>query len=153
MNDKLVNMTQIGGGHYKGTTYQHWDFVIQALEGRYLEGNITKYVTRHRKKNGLQDLLKARHYLDKLIEQYNLGFVSPLVQPHRLVHHQTPEHFCDVNGLDVSERNFVVLLSNWHSRADLNIAGRMLDAMIDRERYADEEERTAEAGPGYVNQD
>jgi len=152
-----VNVTQVGGTHYKGTTYQHWDFVQKALQGRYLEGNITKYVTRYRKKNGLQDLLKARHYLDKLIEQYNLGEVEPLVQSHRLASHHTPEHFCDVNGLDVSERNFVLLISNWHSRADLNIAGNMLNAMIDRERYADEEARaqhdTGEPGDGYVNQD
>ena len=74
-----ANAQQVGGGHYKGTTYQHWDFVMIALAGRYLEGNITKYITRWRKKNGLEDLKKARHYLTKLIEQFNLGNVTPLV--------------------------------------------------------------------------
>lgn len=34
----------------------------------FLEGNIIKYVWRHRGKNGLQDLLKAKWYLDRLIE-------------------------------------------------------------------------------------
>lgn len=58
---------QIGGSHYKG-------FVIQPVEFIYknnipfVEGNIIKYVCRHREKNGIQDLQKARHYLDMLIE-------------------------------------------------------------------------------------
>jgi hypothetical protein len=34
----------------------------------FCEGNVIKYVCRHKKKNGLQDLLKARHYIDLLIE-------------------------------------------------------------------------------------
>ena len=34
----------------------------------FFEGNIVKYVTRWRHKNGIQDLLKAKQYLDKLIE-------------------------------------------------------------------------------------
>jgi glutamate mutase epsilon subunit len=37
----------------------------------YLEGNLVKYVTRYKFKNGLEDLLKARWYLDRLIEDYN----------------------------------------------------------------------------------
>lgn len=62
-----VNKIQIGGDHYKGMIIQAWDFIIS--NGlNYLEGNIVKYVSRWRKKGGLQDLYKARHYLDKLIE-------------------------------------------------------------------------------------
>jgi hypothetical protein len=61
-----ANETQIGGTHYR-TPIQHWDYVIANGLG-YFEGQITKYVTRWRKKNGLQDLYKARHFLDKLIE-------------------------------------------------------------------------------------
>tara|TARA_Y100000389_G_C17011368_1_gene294322 strand:- start:30 stop:236 length:207 start_codon:yes stop_codon:yes gene_type:complete len=34
----------------------------------FFEGNVVKYVTRWRHKNGLEDLLKAKQYLDKLIE-------------------------------------------------------------------------------------
>jgi hypothetical protein len=34
----------------------------------YLEGNLVKYVTRYKFKNGLEDLLKAKWYLDRLIE-------------------------------------------------------------------------------------
>lgn len=34
----------------------------------FFEGNVVKYVTRWRHKNGIQDLKKAKEYLDKLIE-------------------------------------------------------------------------------------
>ena len=61
-----ANASQVGGGHYKAPI-QHWDFVI-ANDLGYFEGQITKYITRWRKKNGVQDLIKARHFLDKLIE-------------------------------------------------------------------------------------
>lgn len=47
---------------------QPWDFITSNNLG-FLEGNIIKYVSRYKEKNGHEDLLKARHYLDKLIEQ------------------------------------------------------------------------------------
>jgi len=68
--EKLApDLNQVGGAHYKDvpTELQHWNYVIAHNLG-YFEGQITKYVTRWRKKNGLEDLKKARHFLDKLIE-------------------------------------------------------------------------------------
>ena len=38
----------------------------------FSEGNVIKYVVRHDKKNGLEDLLKAKEYLERLIENYEL---------------------------------------------------------------------------------
>lgn len=61
-----ANAIQVGGDHYKGVS-QTWDYIIEHDLG-YLEGNIVKYVTRHKKKGGVQDLKKAMHYLQKLIE-------------------------------------------------------------------------------------
>jgi hypothetical protein len=62
-----ANDRQVGGDHYKTDGVQHWDIAVQ--EGwDYLTGNATKYLWRWKKKNGLQDLLKARHFVDKLIE-------------------------------------------------------------------------------------
>lgn len=61
-----ANDIQVAGDHYR-TPIQHWDYVI-ANDLGYFEGQITKYVTRWRKKNGLQDLRKAQHFLNKLIE-------------------------------------------------------------------------------------
>lgn len=45
-----------------------WDYIISHNMG-FLDGNVVKYITHFRDKNGLQDLLKAKQYLDKLIEQ------------------------------------------------------------------------------------
>lgn len=64
-----ANQRQVGGSHYKkeGTMLQHWDIVVM-FNLDYFEGQITKYLFRWRSKGGLQDLLKARHFLDKKIE-------------------------------------------------------------------------------------
>ena len=60
------NSKQVDGNHYQ-TEIQPWDF-IEANKLTFIEGNIVKYVARHRKKNGVRDLMKAKHYLEKLIE-------------------------------------------------------------------------------------
>ena len=39
----------------------------------FLEGNVVKYVTRYRMKNGLEDLIKAQWYLTRLIEDFKKG--------------------------------------------------------------------------------
>lgn len=62
-----ANATQVGGDHYKSKTIQPWDY-ITSNGLTYLEGCVVKYVSRHREKGGVDDLKKARHYLDKLIE-------------------------------------------------------------------------------------
>ena len=61
-----ANDKQIAGSHYK-STIQHWDYVL-ANDLDYFQAQITKYVTRWKKKNGLTDLLKAQHFLEKYIE-------------------------------------------------------------------------------------
>lgn len=53
--------------HYKECAIEPLIY-IWANELDFLEGNIVKYVIRHRKKNGKEDLLKAQYYLKKLIE-------------------------------------------------------------------------------------
>jgi hypothetical protein len=63
---------QEGGSHYKDMAIQPIEFIVKnGLP--YREANILKYVCRHRNKNGREDLLKARHYLDMLIEEYEGG--------------------------------------------------------------------------------
>lgn len=61
------NKIQIGGSHYKTGGEEHWDRVNR-LDLDYFQGQITKYVERWKKKNGVQDLEKARHFLDKYLE-------------------------------------------------------------------------------------
>ena len=62
-----ANDVQHGGDHYKTKAIQPWDFIISNNIG-FLEGNAIKYLCRWRDKGGIQDLEKARHYIDKLIE-------------------------------------------------------------------------------------
>lgn len=62
-----ANDTQVAGGHYKQKPIQPWDY-IAANDIGYFEGNVIKYVSRWRDKGGVEDLRKARHYLEKLIE-------------------------------------------------------------------------------------
>lgn len=72
-----ANEKQVGGSHYQAV-YQHWDMVIEH-DLNYFEGQITKYVMRARKKNGLQDLQKAQHFLEKYMEEWEqLNRVSPI---------------------------------------------------------------------------
>lgn len=62
-----ANERQVGGTHYKSGGEEHWDRVAR-LGLDYFQAQITKYVERCWKKNGVQDLEKARHFLDKYIE-------------------------------------------------------------------------------------
>jgi hypothetical protein len=59
--------TQVGGNHYKDMKIQPVEYIIQNNIG-YLEGNVIKYISRYKQKNGINDLRKARHYIDMLIE-------------------------------------------------------------------------------------
>jgi hypothetical protein len=58
---------QVGGGHYKDLAIQPAEFIHKNGIG-YMEGAVIQYLTRWRNKNGVEDLKKARHYLDLLIE-------------------------------------------------------------------------------------
>ena len=58
---------QVGGSHYKNYKIQPVEFIIKNNIG-FVEGNIIKYVLRFKEKGGVQDLLKAKHYIELLIE-------------------------------------------------------------------------------------
>lgn len=58
---------QVGGDHYTKLEIQPWEY-IEANKLDFWEGNVVKYITR-KKGNRLEDLKKARHYIDYLIER------------------------------------------------------------------------------------
>lgn len=58
---------QEGGDHYKDMPIQPAQYIHANALG-YFEGNVVKYVSRWRKKNGVEDLKKARHYIDLLLD-------------------------------------------------------------------------------------
>lgn len=60
--------TQVGGSHYKDLKIQPVEYIM-ANNIPYMEGNVVKYCTRWRDKGGVQDLEKAMHYLQMLIEK------------------------------------------------------------------------------------
>ena len=60
---------QVGGSHYQ-LPIQPIDYIVQN-DIPYREGNAIKYITRHRSKNGKQDIEKAIHYLEMILEDYN----------------------------------------------------------------------------------
>jgi len=60
-------MTQVGGDHYRTLKIQPWEY-IEANNLDFWEGNVVKYITR-RKGSRLEDLKKAKHYLNYLIEK------------------------------------------------------------------------------------
>lgn len=63
------NDKQIGGTHYQHQEYQHWDFAVDvAGNDAYLKGCASKYIVRYKDKNGIEDLRKALHYIDKIEE-------------------------------------------------------------------------------------
>jgi len=62
-----IRHAQVGGDHYKKHKIQPWD-IIDCYNLGYYDGNVIKYVLRQKDKNGIEDLKKARHYLEKLIE-------------------------------------------------------------------------------------
>ncbi len=67
--------TQVGGGHYKGMKIQPVEY-IHANGIGYLEGNVIKYISRHGSKNGAEDVRKALHYC-QLILQLQYGEKAP----------------------------------------------------------------------------
>lgn len=58
---------QVGGSHYKDLAIQPTEYIVKN-KLNFIEGNVIKYVTRYKLKGGLEDLKKARHYIDILIE-------------------------------------------------------------------------------------
>lgn len=61
---------QVDGNHYKDLPIQPVEYIYANALG-YFEGNVVKYVSRWRKKNGIADLEKAKHYIELLIQLEN----------------------------------------------------------------------------------
>ncbi len=67
--DTLPRDIQVGGDHYKQGSIQPMEYIM-ANDLGFAEGNVVKYITRHRLKNGIEDVKKARHYLDFILKEY-----------------------------------------------------------------------------------
>ena len=77
-----VYKKQIGGAHYKNMKIQPAQF-INENNLPFAEGNAIKYICRHSYKDGKQDLEKAKHYIDMIIERDYGDHTTPL--PHGFI--------------------------------------------------------------------
>jgi Protein of unknwon function (DUF3310) len=121
-----ANERQIGGKHYK-TAYEHWDLTM-VIPMTYMEGCATKYVIRARKKHGKEDLDKALHYVDKMIECYDA-----VGQPERHLEVPAIEEevalFAVANKLNAMEEEFVTALCTYSRPEDLLNARSIIIAL------------------------
>jgi hypothetical protein len=63
----LAEKRQVGGSHYTEMPIEPWE-IIERNNLNYWEGNVLKYLLRYKYKGGVEDLEKAKHYIDYLIE-------------------------------------------------------------------------------------
>lgn len=119
-----ANDRQIGGNHYKVGVHQleHWDIIDRYRLG-YLEGCITKYVARCWKKNGLEDLEKALHYMEKLIERVKEGRTPTGIVPENVVF-----DFC--YGMSWSQTCCIFYVMRWQTISELMEAESRLRELI-----------------------
>ena len=61
--------TQVGGSHYQNYVIQPLEYTL-ANNLNFCQGNVIKYITRYKDKNGAEDLRKAKHYIDILLAEY-----------------------------------------------------------------------------------
>lgn len=143
-----ANARQVAGSHYKVEDgIQHWDLIDDHGVG-YLEGCASKYVTRWRSKNGLQDLEKCEHYLQKLYQKRaGLSFQEQLERRPDVPADVILE-FARANACGPEETRILGLILRWESTHTIDLARRAVLALI-----ASESDEGAEASIGYVNQD
>lgn len=85
-----ANSKQIAGEHYKKYgDLQPWDVILKWNLG-YLEGTALKYIARWRDKGGLDDIRKAIHFLEKLLETETGKLLDPRIVDKTV---QSPEEF------------------------------------------------------------
>ena len=132
-----ANDIQHGGKHYQAD-YQHWDLVAD-LQLNYYLANATKYMTRHRSKNGREDVLKAMHYLDKYIELIEQERMPPPLDVPVLVglaRQETVNRYFDANGIDEdAEQQFFLNVCSAHGTESLLFARRNLETVLEA-RYS-----------------
>lgn len=121
-NKSRANDIQVGGDHYK-SDFQTWDLDRTWL-GMY-EIVAIKYIVRWKKKNGLEDINKAIHYIEKLIEEarYQGRTNRALSQNTGCALGAVAVQFLDKNNVSNSfERSAIDTLITWRERHELEEA-------------------------------
>ncbi len=119
------NETQVGGSHYKKATFQSWDWQLYGLGG--WEQAIVKYITRYQDKNGLQDLEKAQHYLDKTLFHFRSGEVKNTCRASLSAVHR----YLEENQCDCMQRAAIEFIVMWRTEEDLLACKKHVQELID----------------------
>ena len=129
---------QIGGSHYKNFKIQPSKFIYD--NGiKFNEGNIIKYVCRHEFKNGLQDLEKAGHYVDLLME-FSENSVIPFLLDREFEFEiirvgKFSKFFCEENQLDELQSAIILnacLFSKTNAKEYLYQAHHFIKKLIEQ---------------------
>ena len=110
-----ANDRQVGGDHYQ-SPIQHWDLITENLGPVYLIGCATKYVARNRFKNGKQDLEKALHFVEKLLESHWCSHEEDSNwQMPGYIHHVDVMYYCQGADLNRQETKIIGCLTSGDS--------------------------------------
>jgi hypothetical protein len=142
------NARQVGGDHYSGSEYQHWDYATDLKMG-HLEGAATKYLARAGNKAGatrVSDLEKVEHYLEKLQQVHEFHRIDPLSERQAAAgisrQNMLVARFikCSMSGHAFTPRAVAALtaLSSWSDGLDLADALKYV-----REELAEERQKPA----------
>lgn len=124
-----ANTTQVGGEHYRAAPFQHWDLAARLKLG-YFEGQITKYITRHPRKNGAQDALKALHFTAKLAE---LAVTSGWHPAHLFPTQAMLDDYSESNRLSAMDFRIIRAVLTWQHRRDLDRVKMMVVELVMRQ--------------------
>lgn len=129
-NERFVR--QEGGDHYQ-SEYQHWSWATD-IGMLYLAGTATKYLVRWKKKNGVEDLAKAKTYLEKMILDWNTIYPDTIDPPANVG--ELTEKFIRSSNLGEHEAHICRLLDNLYLDEDCERpkkALEFLNQLIDEE--------------------
>ena len=114
---------QVGGDHYKKLGIQPVE-LIRDINANFFQGNVIKYVTRYKDKNGIKDLEKARHYLE-LMRELKPQTDTKLSKEYLL---EAIANYSTGNNLGDSERD--IILSIIYKDGENNIPDENIDIAI-----------------------
>lgn len=144
-----ANDRQPGGSHYQ-SPYQHWDFVRDAGLG-YLTGCATKYLARFKLKNGVADLEKAAHYIEKRLEIARRA--TEARRARTASQRDAINRFVLVNCKDDELQSEVIArVTFFRTIEDLSLAAERVSDLLERERKLAASANSGEATGAYVNQ-
>lgn len=124
-NTPKANARQVGGDHYKTGGTELWDLFGPEAIMFYA----TRYVARWRKKDGLKDLEKGKHTVEKLRELVTLGAQRPQLPVDR-IHVET---WAKNQGCDWAEQTIILRIMFWNDKRDIDEAIQGIEYLIEKE--------------------